>query len=216
VSPLALAASIGVLAGVIALLRSTSARTAVLGLGIVILLTPLAAMPLPEPIALAFRLAAALTATYLLLLATASQHSELLGAPRLGGTSESVFVLAAFAVGLVAAGGGLAADPRSLAAEAARNPLAFGLGLALGLAGLDLLLFGHDALRVGAGGLLGLTAAVLGYRTLAGAASDPFELAAGAAVVALAAATGWLCHLALRSRGDLELAPPPTDLREAG
>jgi hypothetical protein len=215
-SALALAASFGVLAGVVTLLRSSSARTAVLGLGVVLLLTPLTASPLAEPSALAFRLACGLLGTYLLRLATAGQRAELLGAPRLGGSTESIFVLAAFAVGLVAAGSGLAADPRSLAAEAGRNALAFGLGLALGLAALDLLLFGHDALRVGAGGLLGLLAAVLGYRALAGDATAPFELAAGAAIVALAATTAWLCRLALRSRGDLELGPRSADARDPG
>lgn len=215
-SVLALAASFGVLAGVVTLLRSSSARSAVLGIGVALLLTPLTASPLAEPTALAFRLGCALLATYLLRLATGGQRAELLGAPRLGGSTESIFVLAAFAVGLVAAGSGLAADPRSLAAEAGRNALAFALGLALGLAALDLLLFGHDALRVGGGGLLGLLAAVLGYRALAGDATAPFELAVGAAVVALAATTAWLCRLALRSRGDLELAPRPTDALEPG
>jgi hypothetical protein len=206
VSLIALAAALAVTAAAAIAVRTTDARLAVLATTAALLIAPLVADPLPEPLVLALRLVAALLAGYLLLLPV-RRASPLLAGLRLGGTAEAVFVVAAFVIGMLAT---------SVASEATGPVPALGAGFALLLAGLDLLIFVEDGVRLGGGALFALTGAGLIVTAFAGTPADPFEAALGLALVAVAAAATWLALLALGTRGELRFDARHGDLRDMG
>ena len=192
--------------GTVVVLRAEDGRSVVLALTLAAVVAPLAGEPLPHLAALGFRIVAALLAGYLLRIAVRNS-TALVGPTRLGGSVEASFVGVAFALGLLLsppAGG--PAGSQSAAAAA----------LSAGVGALNLLLFSHDALRAGAGAVLGLIAAGLATTWLSGSPGDVFELALAAAILAAAAATAWLCAVTYAVRGDLQLSTRPRDLRDVG
>ena len=204
-SPLALAAAVAAALGAVLILRADDGRTCVFGVALALLVAPLAVEPLPGLLALAFRVVAALLAAYLLYIAVRAS-TRLLVPTRLGGTTEAVFVALAFALGLLVPG----------AAPERAGPPALASALAVGLAGLDLLLFGQDSLRLGSGAILSVLGASLGYAWLTGPISDASQLAVASALLAAAVSTAWLSLNAYAVRGDLSLGTRARELRDRG
>ena len=205
-APIPIAAAIVVLLGVAAVLRATHGRLTVVGLGVALLGLPLAVGGIPDPLVLAFRTVAVLLA--LLLLDHAMRRTtSLVGPIRLGGTTEVAIVLAAWLLGLLLG---------STMPDARGSAVALATAVALGTAGLTLLWFGRDTLRLGIGAMLALAAGATAVPAFGGAEGAALELALAGALLAVAGATAWLAVVGGRVRHDLELADRPRDLRDAG
>jgi len=205
-SLVALAAALVATIGAAFAVRTTDARLAALATSLCLLMAPLVADPLPDPLVLAIRLVAAIVAGYLLLLPV-RRAAPLLGALRLGGTAEAGFVVAAFAVGLLAG---------PVASQAQGPATALAGGFALLLAGLDLLAFVEDGVRLGSGATLTLSGAALVLSAFAGTPSNAFQAGLGLLLVAVAAAAAWLALLAIGTRGELRFGARHRDLRDVG
>jgi hypothetical protein len=184
--------------------RAPDGRAIALGAALTLLLAPVASGALPDAIALAYRIVAALLSAYLLWMAVRTT-TPFVSPPRLGGTAEAAFVGVGFVLGLVLGYG---------SGEGSAAPLA--AALATGLAALSLLVFGRDPLRVGTGAILGLLAAGLGQAWLTGTTTDLAQLALASAILAAAAATAWLTLITFRARGALDLETRGRELREIG
>lgn len=205
-APIPIAAAMLVLLGTAAALRATHGRLTVVGLGMALLGLPLAVGGIPDPLVLAFRTVAVLLGL-LLLDHAVRRTTPLVGPIRLGGTTEVVIVLAAWLLGLLL--GSTMPDPRGPA-------VALATAVALGAAGLTLLSFAHDTLRLGIGSMLALAAGATAVPAFGGAEGVALELALAGALLAVAGATAWLAVVGGRVRHDLELADRPRDLRDAG
>jgi hypothetical protein len=206
VSLIALAAALVATIGAAFAVRTTDARLATLATVLCLLVAPLVADPLPDPLVLAIRLVAAVVAGYLLLLPV-RRAAPLLGTLRLGGTAEAGFVIGAFVVGLLAG---------TVASEAQGPAAALAAGFALLLAGLDLLAFVEDGVRLGTGAALALSGGALVFSAFAGTPGNAFQAALGLLLVAVAAATAWLALLAIGARGELRFGARHGDLRDMG
>jgi hypothetical protein len=155
---------------------------------------------------------ASLLAAYLLYIAVRAS-TRLLVPTRLGGTTEAAFVALAFALGLLVAG---PAPSGAGAMPGGAGPSALASALAIGVAGLDLLLFGQDSLRLGSGAMLALLGASLAYAWLAGPIGDLSQLTVACALLAASVATAWLSLNAYLVRGDLSLGTRSRELRDRG
>ena len=205
-APIPIAAAILVLLGAAAALRATHGRLTVVGLGVALLGLPLAVGGIPDPLLLAFRTVAVLLAL-LLLDHAVRRTTSLIGPIRLGGTTEMAIVLAAWLLGLLLG---------STMPDARGSAVALATAVALGTAGLTLLCFGHDTLRLGIGAMLALAAGATAVPAFGGGERAALELALAGALLAVAGATTWLAVVGGRVRHDLELADRPRDLRDAG
>jgi hypothetical protein len=190
--------------GTMLVLSARDGRAVVFGLTLVLLVVPLAVEPPPALLTLAFREIAALLAGYVLWVGVRRAREAIIPMP-LGGTTEAVFVGLAFALGLLVpdSGPGPAGAP-SLAAA-----------LAAGGGALMLLAFGPGMLRLCAGAVLFLIAAVLGSAWLTGALTDAAQVSAAAALLAASVASAWISLNTLVARDEAGLARP-RDLRDVG
>ncbi|MBA3779427.1 MAG: hypothetical protein H0X16_09050 [Chloroflexi bacterium] len=197
--------AIGVVLGSAMVLLSRDSRAVVIALGIVLVLSPVAAAPLPSIPALGFRVVAALLAAYLVQLGFRRVRRQLVDA-WLGGATEAAFV------GL-AAGAGLLLGPLSLEQP---TGLTLAAGLASGTAAVNLLLFGREPIRTGSGVLLAIVSAGLLRGALAGPADDLGQAAVAACVVAAATAVGWLGLTGARAGIELDMTAFGRDIRGGG
>ena len=192
--------------GTLLALRATDGRVAAFGLALVLVLAPAVSSPLPGVVPLAFRVLAALLAAYLVYLSLRTT-TRLIGASRLGGTPEALFVLLGFILG------GLLTLPSP---QTRGDTALLAATLAAGIGAVTLLPFSRDPIRLGVGAMLGLVAAGLGAAWLSGTAGELAQLSLGSAILAAGAATAWLSVLTFKVHGDLDLAGRPRDPRERG
>jgi len=199
---IAVLASLLTLFGTAIALRATNGRMTTIGLGLALLPLPLVAGAAPQLLVLAFRTLAVLLALFLLDLGV-RRRASLVGPIRLGGNSETGVVIAAWLIGLLLA----------ISDTAPRGPaLALATALALAVAGLTLLSFGSDTLRLGVGATFVLAAGSTLVPALGGADDAALELALAAALVAVTGVTAWLAIIGVEVRRDLELADLPRDV----
>lgn len=196
------AAVVAVGAALIAL-RSSDARKVVILTGLSLVVVPLATNP-PTWAALAFWLVAVLLVTYLLWIAV-RDTSWLIASLPLGGSSEALFGVLGFVLGMLAA---------PVAAPLRGPDSAVGAGCALAFTALVMAAFGRDSLRAGIGTLLALDAAVFVWIGFTGPPHGLLLSAFALTFVAVAASTLACTRLAYRLRGELELTPRTHDLRD--
>jgi hypothetical protein len=201
-APVAVLASLLTLVGIGIALRATNGRMTTVGLGLALLPLPLAAGDAPALLVLAFRTLAVLVALFLLDMGVRSR-APLVGPIRLGGDSETAVVVAAFLIGLLLAVS--SPEPRGPA-------LALATAIGLGVAGLTLLAFGSDTLRLGVGATFVLAAGSTLVPALGGADDAALELTLAAGLVAVTGVTAWLAMVGVEVRRDLELADLPRDV----
>jgi hypothetical protein len=194
-------------AGAVLAVSTRDVRTAVLGLLLVLLGAPFIADPLPGPLAVIVRLAAALLATRFLLIGLRGQHVT--AGTRIGWPAEALLAAAAGVIGFGSHG---------LGAAALGPPEAQAAGFALAALAVAPLVTGRDVLRIGIGAVLLVVAGVL-IRTGLGAPAGDAEHLIGAlltmglggavAVIAMAARAGG--GLEAFDGGVLVHAPRPPD-----
>ena len=181
--------ALAVVVGAVVAGSARNARTAIFGLVITMVGVPVLADPLPEPLALAARLVAALLAGYLLWVA-ARGHRVRTGGSLVGWPTDAFLAMGAAVVGYGSHG---------LGAPAAGPELAAAAGLALAALAVLPVVTGRDILRVGLGLMLLLSGALL-IRTSLGGTPDPLEQLVTAGLVAtLGGAVAILC---VAARGD--------------
>lgn len=180
-----------VVAGAILATAARDPRAAVLGVLVVLLLSPLVATPWPSPLAMLARVAAALLASRLLI---AAVRGDLLVEGSRIGWPGSVLAAIAAAVGGVASHG--------LGAPALGPATASAASFALVAVALPPLLISRDVVRIGSAAILLVQAAVLLRQGLAVAPSDGEQLVT-AALVVVAAGAAAVIAAAGRSAGSL-------------
>jgi hypothetical protein len=181
-------------AGAVLAVTAREARAAVLGLLVVLLAAPLLVDPPPGPLVLAARLASALLAGRLLLIAVRGDDVPTDGS-RIGWPAE---ILAAAAAGVIGFGS------HGLGATGLGPAEAQAAGFALGTLAAAPLIRGRDVLRLGIGASLLVVAAVL-IRTAVDAAPTEFEqLLLSALVVSVGGAVAIVADGA-RSAGGLAI-----------
>ena len=159
-NPALLSAAIIVLAGAVVGVSARDARIALAGLAVTLFVAPFLADPLPTPLALGARVAAAALAAYLPWIAVrdpARHRGSLLGPP-----VEGLVGLAAFVIGYGTAG---------LGAPGLGPAEAQGAGVALIALAVGPLVFGRDVFRLGSGAVLLIGGVLLVRTSLAGTAS---------------------------------------------
>jgi hypothetical protein len=193
---LAVVAAIAVAGGVIAV-SAREPRGTVLGLLIVFLAAPLIGAPWPGPVPILARVAAALLAARLLAIGV---RGEAEGAGTgIGWPAEA---LAAIAAGIVGYGS------HGLGATGLGQPESQAAGFALAALAIAPLVNGRDVVRLGAGSILVVQAALLVRQSLDGTPSDGEQLvialltvALGGAVAVIATAAGAAGGLAVSDDG---------------
>lgn len=193
---LALAALVVVGAAIVAV-SAREARTVVLALAVVLLVSPVIADPIAAPVGLAARLVGAILAGYLLWIAARDDASMKLahaptGGSRIGWPAEFLVAAAASVVGMSAHG---------LGAPAGGPVIASAAGFAVAALAVLPVLTGRDVLRVAIGCLLLLDAGLL-VRTALGGTPGPLEQL----LVALLLVTVAACAAALGRAARLD--PP--------
>ena len=189
-NPALLGVALAVVVGAVVAGSARNARTAIFGLVITMVGVPVLADPLPEPLALAARLVAALLAGYLLWVA-ARGHRVRTGGSLVGWPTDAFLAMGAAVVGYGSHG---------LGAPAAGPALAAAAGFALAALAVLPVVTGRDILRVGMGLMLLLSGALL-IRTSLGGTPDPLEQLMTAGLVAtLGGAVAILC-VAARADG---------------
>ena len=157
-SPFQFGAALAVVAGAVVALSARDIRLILAGLVVSLGVSPLVADPLPSPIAVAARIAAALLGAQLLLVALRGTPAPT-RAGALGPWSPALAAVAAGVVGYATSGVG---------SPAVGPPLATAAGFGLVTLALGPILLGRDVLRVGLGMILLVTAAELIRTGLAG------------------------------------------------
>lgn len=195
-SPFQLGAALVALAGAVVALSARDVRVALGGLIVTMSAATLVADPLPSPLAVAIRLVAALLGAEFVLIALRGRVDQA-SAPALGPVGPLLAALAAFIVGYATSGVG---------SPAAGPPEATAAGFGLMALALGPLLLGRDALRVGLGLALLVTATDMVRAGLAGTPSGLEQLATAALTLAVLGATAVLCTSALGSSGELSIA----------
>jgi len=194
------------MAGAVLAVMATDTRLTTGATWAALLAAPFVADPLPQPLGLGVRLVGAALAGYLLW-TSMRQAAPLLGPLPLGGRGEATFVLAAAAIGFLA---------DAVTSEALGPTAALAAGGALLVAGLDLLAFADDGLRLGSGALLALTGTSLVLVELGGTPGAGLEAGLAVATAAVAGAAAWLTVTTLGSRRELRLGARHGDLRDIG
>jgi hypothetical protein len=151
VNPALAGVALAVVAGAVVSVSAHNQRTAILGLAVVLILSPMIADPIPDPVGLAARLVGAVLAAYLLWVATRDARARTHGS-RVGWPTEVFLAVAAAAVGLGSHGSYAPANGPAWAAAA---------GFAVGALGVLPILTGGDVPRVGIGLVLLLNGALL-------------------------------------------------------
>ena len=187
---LAAAGALTTAAAAAGLLQARSVRMAVLGMGAVLVLSPLALPSLPPVLPLAFWMVTALLAAFLLLLAVRGTPDLLPPLP-LGGWPEGAFVALGLVLGWAVA----------IVVGPGRGPSsAMAAGVAVAIAAVPLIAFSRDALRTAIGAVLVLDSAGLVAAALAGTPSQLEIVALGLAVAAAAEGSREIIVMDTRAR----------------
>lgn len=181
-SPALLAAAAVVVAGGVVCLSARDARLALAGLAATLLVAPLVADPLPEPVVLAARTVSALLAVYLPWIVIRDPSSATRGS-LLGWPVEALVAAAAFVIGFGTAG---------LGAAPLGPPVAQGAGFALVALSIGPIVFGRDIFRLGSGAVLLVGGTLLIRVGLAGTPSALEQLVTGILFVGLGGAVAFL------------------------
>jgi hypothetical protein len=190
VNPALAGVALAVVVGAVVAGSARNARTAVFGLVITMVGVPILADPLPEPLALAERLVAAVLAGYLLWVA-ARGHGVRTGGSLVGWPTDAFLATGAAVVGYGSQGLGVPPAGPDLAAAA---------GFALAALAVLPVVTGRDILRVGIGLMLLLSGALL-VRTSLGGTPDPLEQLLTAGLVASLGGAVAILGVAARSDG---------------
>ena len=184
---------VAVLAGAVVAVAAREGRVTVLGLALALIAAPLVVAPPPAVLPLAGRLVAAILAGYLLWVAVrhAPAHGRTHGS-RLGWPVESLIAGAAATVGFGIGGTGTGV------------PEAMAVGLALTAVAIPPLVRG-DALQVGVGAMLLVTAVEVLRVGVAGPPSPLEHVVASGLLVAVAAGVAKLVDAAVATGASLEL-----------
>ena len=194
-NPILAGIALAVVAAAVVAVAWRDARTAVLGLAVALIGSPVLADPVPAPLGLATRFVGAVLAAYLLWVVARDRPrtgvpAANTGGSRIGWPAEVLVALAAFVVGF----GG-----HGLGAPALGSVLASAAGFAVAATALTATMTGGDVLRVGIGSLLLVNAGLL-VRAALGGTPDEFEqLITSATLVVLA---GTVATLAGTARSD--------------
>ncbi len=190
-NPALVGVALAVVIGAVLAGSARNARTAILGLVVMLLATPLMADPLASPLGLAARLVGAVLAGYLLWIAARGRQVRT-GGSLVGWPTDVAIAIAAGVVGYGSHGLGVTPEGPSLAG---------GAGLALAALAVLPVVNGRDVLRIGLGLQMLLGAAVL-LRTSLGGTPDAMEqVFIGGLVATLGGATAILAAAA-RADGD--------------
>lgn len=186
---------VAVLAGAVVAVAAHEGRPAVLGLILALVAAPLVAAPLPAALPLAARLVAAILTGYLLWVAmrAAPAHGRTRGS-RLGWPVEALFAAAAAVVGFGLGGAGAGGVPEAMS-----------VGLALTALAIPPLVRG-DALQIGVGTALLVTAVEVLRVGVAGPASALEHLVASALLAAIGITTALLVDASIATGASLEVA----------
>lgn len=187
--------ALAVVGGAVIVVASRDTRTVLLALAVTLVATPLVADPLATPLGLAARLVGAILASYLLWVVARDRFSgdsitSPTGGSRIGWPAEVLLAAGAAVVGYAAHGLGAAAHGPALASAA---------GFAVAALAVAPVATGHDVIRVGAGLLLLIDAALLVRGALGGTPGDVEQLVTAAMLIVLAAA---VAALAANARAD--------------
>ncbi len=194
-SPFQLGAALVALAGAVGALSARETRWMLGGLCVTLTAAPLVADPLPSPLAVAARLAAALLGAQLVLVAVRHRPAPA-HRPGIGPLSPALAAAAAFVIGYATAGVG-----SSVAGPGEATAAGFGLAaLALGP-----LVLGRDVLRTGLGMALLVTSVELIRTGLAGTPGALEQLASAGLTIAVLGVTAALAAAALAAGHDLSI-----------
>ena len=191
-NPALVGVALAVVVGAVVAGSARNARTAIFGLVITMVGVPVLADPLPEPLALASRLVAALLAGYVLWIA-ARGHRVRTGGSLIGWPTDAFLAMGAAVVGYGSQGLGVPPAGPELASAA---------GFALAALAVLPVVTGRDVLRVGIGLMLLLSAALL-IRTSLGGTPDPLEQILTAGLVATLGGAVAILAAAARSDGGM-------------
>lgn len=193
----ALAAIAGLtIAGAVLAVAARDVRSAALGLLVVLLGAPLIADPWPSPLAVLVRIAAALLATRLMMIAL---RGELLtGGTRIGWPADALIGAAAAIVGFGSHG---------LGAVGLGPPEAQAAGFALAALAIAPLITGRDVVRIGIGALLLVVAASLVRAGLGAQSTEAEQLVTAMLTIGLGGAIA-VISVAARSAGGLSSFDP--------
>jgi hypothetical protein len=182
-----------VVAGAVVAVSARETRAALLGLLVALLASSFIADPLPGPLPIAARLAAAALGCRLIAIAIRGEVEQT-GGTRLGWPVEA---LAAAAAGIVGFG------THGLGAPGAGPPEAQAAGFAVGVLAGAPLVTGRDVFRLGIGAILLLAGALLAREGLGGTPSDLEQLVTSGLVVGLGGAVGVIVAGARTAAGGL-------------
>jgi hypothetical protein len=188
---LAALAVLTVAGGVLAV-STRDVRTAVLGLLLVLLGAPFIADPLPGPVPVIVRLAAALLATRFLLIGLRGE--DVTAGTRIGWPAEALLAAAAGVIGFGSHG---------LGAAGLGPPEAQAAGFALAALAVAPLVTGRDVLRIGIGAVLLVVGGVLIRTGLGAPAGDGEQLIGALLTIGLGGAVA-VISMAARAGGGLE------------
>ncbi len=203
-NPILAAAALLVISGSVVAVSGRDARTVLLALAVVLLVSPVVAEPVADPVGLAARLLGAILATYLLWVAARDDRSARLahastGGSRIGWPAEMLVATAASIVGFFAHGLGAPAGGPALASAA---------GFAVAALAVLPVLTGRDVLRVGIGCLLLLDSGLLVRSALGGTPGPLEQLLVTLLLISVAAVVAALGRSArLDPPGGFDLAP---------
>ncbi len=194
--------------GAIVAVSVRDARTAILGLAVLLIASPFLADPLADTLGLAARVVGAVLAAYLLWIALRTAAAPT-GGSRLGWAAEAAVAAAAATVGYGTHGLGVAGQGPALAQAA---------GFALAALAVAPLWTGRDVLRVGIGLLLLIDGALLVRVALGGTPGALEQLVTAGLIAGLGGAIAILAVSASRDGGEgFELSLPgrPRGVRAA-
>jgi hypothetical protein len=184
-----------VVGGAVVAVTARDARATLLGLLVVLLGSALIADPLPGPLPLAARMAAAFLACRLIAVAIRGEGVVTSGS-RLGWPVEVLAALAAAFVGI---------GTHGLGATPAGPGEAQAAGFAVGVLAVAPIVSGRDVLRLGIGAMLLLVGASLVRVGLAGTPSDLEQLVASGLVIGLGGAVAIIVDGSREATGGLEI-----------
>jgi hypothetical protein len=184
-----------VVGGAVVAVTARDARATLLGLLVVLLGSALIADPLPGPLPLAARMAAAFLACRLIAVAIRGKGVVTSGS-RLGWPVEVLAALAAAFVGI---------GTHGLGATPAGPGEAQAAGFAVGVLAVAPIVSGRDVLRLGIGAMLLLVGASLVRVGLAGPPSDLEQLVASGLVIGLGGAVAIIVDGSREATGGLEI-----------
>ncbi|HEX5014888.1 MAG TPA: hypothetical protein VFV72_12105 [Candidatus Limnocylindrales bacterium] len=188
-----------VIAGAVVTVSAREARAGLLGLLVVLIASPLVADPLPGPLPLAARIAAAFLAARLIAIAIRDLGQPTAGS-RLGWPVEALAAAAGAAVGF---------GTHGLGAPALGPAAASAAGFAVGVLAAAPIVTSRDVFRLGTGAMLLLSGGLLVRAGLGGTPSDLEQLVTAGLVVGVAGAAALIIRGAREATGTLVAVDEP-------